>query len=139
MNTTNPHFVKEPCSLQFIWRGYCDWYQEKVHGPAAGEQPTPSKGARPASVLWLLLVIPAGVLAIAVLFPLMAPAMVSGMSAAGPAAVANASMGLSAVAGLGFFLGLPILAGLRVHRFLKMCCLRGQELNTGLRKPAGKA
>lgn len=123
------------CNLRTFARGYVDWLNERMYGPAPGHTPS-GPGNRTASVFWLLLVIPAGVAVVALLFPLIAPALVAGMSAAGMTAVMNVSIALSVISSLAFVVGIPVLWARRFYRFTKHCCLRGRELAAAIRVPA---
>lgn len=128
------------CNWRTFARGYLDWLNERMYGPAPtpGHAPTGPEN-RTASVFWLFLVIPAGIVVVALLFPLIAPALVSGMSAAGMTAVMNASIALSVISSLAFVVGIPVLWVRRFYRFTKHCCLRGRELASGTRAPARTA
>jgi len=125
------------CNFRAFTRGYLDWLNERMYGPAPAPGRAPSGPEnRTASVFWLLLVIPAGIVVVALLFPLIAPALVAGMSAAGMTAVMNASIALSVISSLAFVVGIPVLWARRFYRFTKHCCLRGRELAAGTRAPA---
>jgi hypothetical protein len=129
--TTNSSF----CNFRTFARGYLDWLNERMYGPAPGAQPVGPKD-RTGSVFWLLLIIPGGIIVVALLFPLFAPALVAGMGAAGTTAVMNASIGLSVVSSLAFVIGIPVLWARRFYRFSRHCCLRGRELAAGTRARA---
>ena len=86
--------------------------------------------------MWLLLIIPGGIIVVALLFPLFAPALVAGMGAAGTSAVMNVSIGLSVVSSLAFVIGIPVLWARRFYRFSGHCCQRGRELAAGTRARA---
>ncbi|MNR71562.1 hypothetical protein D3C71_21930 [compost metagenome] len=131
--TALPH---TPMTWRNFWLGYCDWLNEQIHGPAPGQLGQPLAAPSAPTMWWLLLVIPAGVLLLAVCAPLFAPVLVQGMSAAGTTAVANASIGLSVVVGLAFAVGIPSLLGLRLYRFTRRCCERGAQLQAGVRQRA---
>jgi hypothetical protein len=106
-----------------------------MYGPAPGARFVGPKD-RTASVFWLLLIIPAGIVVVTLLFPLFAPAIVAGMGAAGTTAVMNASIGLSVASSLAFVIGIPVLWARRFYRFSGHCCLRGRELAAGTRARA---
>ncbi|KWU24777.1 hypothetical protein AS149_32035 [Burkholderia cenocepacia] len=107
-----------------------------MYGAAPGARAVGPKD-RTVSVYWLLLVIPAGILVLTLLFPLFAPAIVAGLGAAGSNAVMEASIGVSVLSSFLFVVGIPLLWVRRFYRFIKHCCQRGRELAEGTRRRAG--
>lgn len=147
MTTTTPPSSFPPPSgdLNFYTfanfrRGYADWWREMLFGPAPGEQPAPSTGKRPAkasSVAWLILVIPALILVLALVVPVLTRPLVGVMNFVGTDAVASGAMGGAVLMGAAVCIGVPFLVFRRARRFYRSCCLRGAELALGFRTPAG--
>jgi len=123
------------CRLRYAWRGYCDWFQERLNGPALGE-PFPGQSSRrgPGTVAYALIVIVVLVLLCSMALPKVAPGTVSLLGATGPQALADLSIAAVACAAAVMFIGIPTIAIIRFNRFTRMCCRRGYELENGLRE-----
>lgn len=117
------------CSFKSFWVGFTDWWAERCSpGGAASqkEKPTHSKGLQMALIAGLLIGAPA-------IAALIGPMAAGTMTAMGTQAVAVSTQVLSVVVGLCFFIGLPVWAGVRTHRFCKDMCERGQDILEGRR------
>ena len=68
---------------------------------------------------------------------LLGPAVAGGLGLLGTDVVAKASMGLTVALVASAVIAAPVWAGLKVSRFTKAMCVRGWELEAGLRKRHG--
>ncbi len=106
-----------------------------MYGAAPGETPALEPSQKGMTLLWSVLLIAVLLLLASFVVPLLAPTLVSGMTAMGPANVANTSIGLSMLLVFAFAVVWPVMLGRRFFRFAHQCCQRGRELGSGIRKP----
>lgn len=116
-------------SFKTFWVGFTDWYAERCTPEgAARERDKPAANRGLQTVLLVALLVGAPVIA-----ALIGPMAAGTMSAVGTSAVAAGTQVLSVIIALGFFIGLPVWAGLRTHRFCCAMCERGQDILDGRR------
>lgn len=118
---------QERCTLKTFWVGFTDWYAERCAPEATrSSEPAPNRALQTLLLAGLVIGAPA-------IAALIAPMAAGTMSAVGTRAVAAAAQVGALVVGLGFFVGLPLWAGWRTHRFCRAMCLRGHDILAGRR------
>lgn len=134
MSTYNSFKQRPDCNFQTFWLGFTDWWAELYLSP---EQKSARSYAAPKAhkkLQWLLL--GALLLGAPVFAAFLAPLVANTMSAAGTHAVARSSEVLAVVIGLALVVGVPLWAALKLRRFFKEMCQRGQDIQAGLRTHA---
>jgi hypothetical protein len=128
----NSSALRYTCSFRNFRVGFLDWWGERCRAPWAS---SPSKSGS-ATTFFGLGVAAVFVMVLAGGVSVFGPYLAGGMVAVGTGFIAAVSMGLTIGLGLLFLAGFPLWAGWKTRRFVKSMCLRGWEIDQGLRTRA---